>query len=78
MKKSNAIHDFFPNDATTRGATRQVQMVAVASGQHIKNGKLSILSKKSNHTVEYHVASYWYLQAIVDSLKIEDPEGSLN
>ena len=46
MKNSNAIHHFVFNNSTTRGAKRQVQMMAIASDQHIKIRKRSILLNK--------------------------------
>ena len=40
------MHDFVPNDSTTRGAIRQVQMIAIASGEHLKKSQAFNIVKK--------------------------------
>ena len=66
-----------PGNRKSHGNTRQVQEMAKAAGiQSKKSQAFNIVKAKSETTIEYHLASYWFLQAIIGSLRREDPNGT--
>ena len=77
MAASDTICKFVPGDRKSHGNTKQLQKIAVTSGLHLKTSQaFSIVKARSQHTVEYHLASYWYLHPTINCLKAEDPTGT--
>ena len=77
MESSAALKTFTPGNRKSHGNTRQVQEMAKAAGiQSKKSQAFNIVKTKSKTTIEYHLASYWFLQAIIGSLRREDPNGT--
>lgn len=77
MAASDAICSFVPGDRKSHGNTKQLQKIAGATGHHLKASQaFNIIKARSQHTVEYHLASYWYLIPTINCLKAEDPTGT--
>ena len=77
MAGSDALCSFVPGNRRSHGNTRQVQDIARASGLDLKKGQtFNIVKTKSQHTIEYQLASYWFLDPIISCLRKEDPGGT--
>jgi len=77
MERSAALKAFTPGNRKSHGNTKQVQQTAKTAGHHLKKTQaFNIVKTKSETTIEYHLASYWFLQAIFDSLRRGDPTGT--
>jgi len=65
-----AASDVVAGDRKSHGNTKQLQKTAVTAGHHLKASQaFSIVKARSQHTVEYHLASYWYLNPTINCLK---------
>ena len=74
---SEALRSFVPGNRKSHGNTKQVQAMALRSGIDMKKSQAhGIVTSHAKHTIEYHLASYWFLKPIIDSLKTEDPQGT--
>ena len=77
MERSAALKAFTPGNRKSHGNTRQVQETAKTAGIHLKKSQaFNIVKTKSETTIEYHLASYWFLQAIIGSLRRGEPQFS--
>lgn len=77
VQESEAVKHFVPSANANSGATKQVQDMALASGIHLKKSQaFTIVKEKNHHTIEYNLASYWYLRPIINALSAEDPNGT--
>jgi len=77
MATSDALCSFVPGDRKSHGNTKYLQKIALSSGLHLKTSQaFNIVKARSQHTIEYHLASYWYLHPVVSCLKTEDPCGT--
>ena len=77
MERSVALKAFTPGNRKSHGNTRQVQQTAKTAGIHLKKTQaFNIVKMKSQTTIEYHLASYWFLHTIIDCLRREDPNGT--
>ena len=51
-----------------------MQQIALSSGLKLKTAQaFSIVNAKSQHTFEYHLVSYWFLDPVISFLKAVDP-----
>ena len=77
MAGSDALCSFIPGNRKSHGNTRQVQQIALSSGLKLKKAQaFNIVKAKSQHTIEYHLVSYWFLDPVISCLKAEDPGGT--
>ena len=59
---SEALLNFVPGNRKSHGNTKQVQQIAKKAGLELKPSQdFYIVKDQSQHTIEFHLVSYWFM-----------------